>query len=212
MDYAPIIVNAGSFLGGAVAAVISAYIIEARKAKIGIMSKHQMDFSDQQREAILTFYDTTAEILVVKMATNILELPNDGSDRIREYGDKVKELFSKHAIDWFRLRLFVRDETEMAKRAGDVFKAAQSLFDSFDQHFLTYGRNIQKCRRLAERESPDQMLIGEHLKAATAEYLSARKPTMDQLANKLERFSESISEHLRSMKGSPVPELIVSTK
>lgn len=170
--------------------------LERLRSSLQIAVNEQSAFSENKRQALTTFFNTSAELIIEKLSTNLGDFPSDQGKSLSEYQDSVMTLTVKLVKDYHRLLLYSEAGSKLPQIGSQMVRHAIEFRKEFRKNF-----GYVKINLVSEGEA---YLSGdsERYKSATREtneaarkYHKAIDPHGLKLKESFEMYVRELNEH-----------------
>lgn len=109
--------------------------IEKLKADLTLTIQNELLVQEQERDALLHFFEHCQTLLVDKLQINPGDFPIDGGKSLHEHGVSVRKLCVSIYTDYHRLFLYFSGTDKVLQKAAEVVGGVRMIQMVFKKHF-----------------------------------------------------------------------------
>jgi len=185
--------------------------IEYLKSYLHITNLQQSKFIEQQRDALLEFFDDCVVLIQEKMRVNLGDFPSDQGRSLFEYQESTNHLFTKIYKDYHRLILYFGQDSDLPHTAEEFVKYTIETEKTFKKRF---GKlKIAIIEEHAALSSGDQRRMDSCVQAsnkAVKEYHNEINPSLQAMQASFQRYMIALNKYLQSQGSGTIPQSLLS--
>jgi len=167
--------------------------IENVKASIQTLAQLKTDYEQQRRQWLLSFYDSSVEMLYEKFSVNFGDLPSDEGRSLFEFQQSFRILVSSMIKEYQRIVLYFENEHPLRMNAEKVLNSALEAESVFRKRF---GRiKITLVEEMTAFKSGERQRKEE----AVARSDEAAKVYWDEMRPIVAAFRDALRQYLTSV-------------
>lgn len=164
--------------------------IENVKASIQTLAQLKTDYEQQRRQWLLSFYDSSVEMLYEKFSVNFGDLPSDEGRSLFEFQQSFRVLAASMVKEYQRIVLYFENEDPLRINAESVLNAALEAESVVRRRF---GRiKITLLEEVAAFKSGERQRMEE----AVAKSNEANKVYWDDMRPIVTTFRDALRQYL----------------
>ena len=167
--------------------------IENVKASIQTLAQLKTDYEQQRRQWLLSFYDSSVEMLYEKFSVNFGDFPSDDGRSLFQFQQSFRVLVASMVKEYQRIVLYFEHEDPLRVNAEKVLNAA------LEAESVVKGRfgqiKITSLEEAAAFKSGDSHRVDE----AVAKANDANKAYWKQMNPSAKSFHDALHQYLTSV-------------
>ena len=164
--------------------------IETVKASIQTLAQLKTDYEQHRRHWLLTFYDSSVEMLYEKFRVNFNNFPSDDGRSLFEYQRSFRALLASMLKEYQRIVLYFEHEDPLRVNAEKVLNAAIEAESVFKRRFGLI--KVTQLEEFAAFKLGDR----QHIDKAGEMSNEANKAYWDDMHPIAARFQDSLRQYL----------------
>jgi len=164
--------------------------IENVKASIQTLAQLKTDYEQQRRQWLLSFYDSSVEMLYQKLSVSFGDFPSDDGRSLFEFQQSFRVLASSMLKEYQRIVLYFEHDHPLRVNAEKVLNAALQAESVVKTRFG--GIKITSLEEVAAFNSGE----GQRIDEAVAKSNEANKAYWDEMRPIASTFRDALREYL----------------
>ena len=164
--------------------------IENVKASIQTLAQLKTDYEQQRRHWLLSFYDSSIEMLYKKLSVNFGDFPSDDGRSLFEFQESFRVIVASMVKEYQRIVLYFEHKAPLRVYAEKVLNAVLEADSVFKRRFGQI--RITSMEKVAAFRSGDRQRIDE----GVAKSNDANKVYWEQMDPIKETFRDALRQYL----------------
>lgn len=172
--------------------------IENVKASIQTLAQLKTDYEQQRRHWLLSFYDSSIEMLYEKFSVNFGDFPSDDGHSLFEFQQSFRRIVVSMMKEYQRIVLYFEHEDPLRVNAEKVLSAVLEADSVFKKQFGQI--KITSLEEAAAFKSGDRQRIDEAVPKtndANKVYWEQMHPIADSFRDALRQYLTFVNQFLR---------------
>lgn len=173
--------------------------IENIKASIQILAKIKTDYEQQRRQWLLSFYDSSVEMLYEKFGVSFGELPSDDGRSLFEFQQSFRILLASMVKEYQRIVLYFEHEDPLRVNAEEVLNKALEAELVFRRRFWQVKITLMEetaAFTSGERQREDEARAKSN--EANKAYWDDMRPIVANFRDALCRYLTFVNQFLKN--------------
>lgn len=173
--------------------------IENVKASIQTLAQLKTDYEQQRRQWLLSFYDSSVEMLYEKFGVNFGSLPSDDGRSLFEFQQSFRILIASMVKEYQRIVLYFEHQDPLRVHAEKVLKAAIEAESVVKKRFGQV--KITSLEEAAAFKSGDRQRMDETVaksNEANKTYWDDMRPIVANFRDALQQYLAFVNQFLRN--------------
>ena len=164
--------------------------IENVKASIQTLAQLKTDYEQQRRHWLLSFYDSSVEMLHEKFSVNFGDFPSDAGRSLFEFQQSFRGIVASMVKEYQRIVLYFDEEDPLVLNAEKTLRVVLEAYSVFKERFRQI--RLTSMEEGAAFKSGDPQRIDE----AVAKSNDANEVYWDQMRPIAESFRDALHQYL----------------
>ena len=183
--------------------------LEHLRTRLHVTASEQSAFMENQRKALLSFFDDCVTLLGVKISESPGDLPFDQGRSLLEYQSTVMKLFSKVYLDYHRLILYFGPESGLLTAASEILTSSRDTRAAFRKHFGKVKMAlIEEENALSSGKTEAIQKAVKDTNEVSNEYWKRMAHHIKRMQSAFEKYLVALNNHLRTTGSSRIPDLV----
>lgn len=172
--------------------------IENIRASIQTLGQLKTDYEQQRRQWLLSFYDSSIEMLYEKFSVNFGDLPADDGRSLFEFQQSFRRIVASMVKEYQRIVLYFENEHPLRISAEKVLNTVLGADSVFKKRFSQIKFTLME--EVAAFKSGDRERIDEAVKktnVANKVYWEQMRPITKSFHNDLRKYLTLVNQFMR---------------